>query len=371
MYRINNSVVTLIFGDIIQSKADVIVSSDDTEVSMGGGVSGRILQEGGDVIRSDAKKKLPARVGDVIVSTSGALKYQKFVFHALTINHDQKHQIYTGAISNPDDVQDYILQHTVGRCFQLLHALELKSIAFPCIGAGLAHISLSKIAEVMAEAISAHLNKTHKPIEVELYIFDRFGKYTLMDYVELFEKFAINASSSKTPSDQVVSGGRDKYDKPSIMTPFPRRGEMCHDIFVSYSRAETDKDAVLELRRILDEQRLSYWIDVDGVYSGNNYKEVIVDAIDVSKAVIFVSSENSNNSINVIRELGYAVRQNKTIIPVLIDDAPYAKSIRLDLADVDHIDFSMPANAKAKLIASLLYAITRDVHCYKQETSAE
>ena len=74
-----------------------------------------------------------------------------------------------------------------------------------------------------------------------------------------------------------------------------------------------------------------YWIDKEGIYSSSNYKELIVDAIEVSKAVIFISSENSNASINVIREIGYAVNMNKPILPLMLDDAQSAKSIRLDM----------------------------------------
>ena len=40
----------------------------------------------------------------------------------------------------------------------------------------------------------------------------------------------------------------------------------------------------------------------------------------------FISSENSNASINVIREIGYAVNMNKPILPLMLDDAPYAKA---------------------------------------------
>lgn len=77
-YKFNNLTLTIVFGDLLQSKADVIVSSDDTYVSMGGGISGCILRAGGNIIRDDAQKKLPASVGDVIVSTAGALEHQKY-----------------------------------------------------------------------------------------------------------------------------------------------------------------------------------------------------------------------------------------------------------------------------------------------------
>lgn len=52
-YKFNNSTLTIRFGDVVTSDAEVIVSSDDTEISMGGGVSQSILEAGGDFVRED------------------------------------------------------------------------------------------------------------------------------------------------------------------------------------------------------------------------------------------------------------------------------------------------------------------------------
>lgn len=68
----------------MKSESEVIVSSDDTGISMGGGISGCILKTGGEAIRQDAQKKLPAQSGDVVVSMVGTLEHQKFIFHCLT-----------------------------------------------------------------------------------------------------------------------------------------------------------------------------------------------------------------------------------------------------------------------------------------------
>lgn len=126
--------------------------------------------------------------------------------------------------------------------------------------------------------------------------------------------------------------------------------------FISYSRK--DKDIAGFVSNVLKENSI-YWIDKEGIYSSSNYKELIVDAIEVSKAVIFISSENSNASINVIREIGYAVNMNKPILPLMLDDAPYAKSIRLDISDIDQIDFKNPVASSKKLITSLMYVLNR------------
>ena len=79
-YIYNQSTLTVKFGNIIDSHADVIVSSDDSCVTMGGGVSRAILRAGGDAIIKDAKKMTPVRLGDVIVTTAGGLLHQKYVY---------------------------------------------------------------------------------------------------------------------------------------------------------------------------------------------------------------------------------------------------------------------------------------------------
>ena len=354
-YQFNNSTLTIVFGDIMKSESEVIVSSDDTGISMGGGISGCILKAGGEAIRQDAQKKLPAQLGDVVVSTAGALEHQKFIFHCLTIDHEHKAEVYEGRLSNTEDINNYILQHSVDKCFRLMQALDLNSIAFPCIGAGLAHIPLKKVAEVMAEAISANLCRTQKPYEIELYLYDRNHVLTEMDYIDMFESFAIKSALTRYQAQ--AASGQMPADSISKITDvdIPKREEMQHQVFISYSRK--DEEVVKSIKAILEEYSIPYWIDKEGIFSGENYKEVIVDAIEVAKVIIFVSSANSNASINVVRELGYAVQQRKTIIPVLLDDAQYAKSIRLDIADIDQIEFRDTDQAKKKLVASLAYSL--------------
>jgi O-acetyl-ADP-ribose deacetylase (regulator of RNase III) len=354
-YQFNNSTLTIVFGDIMNSQLEVIVSSDDTGISMGGGISGCILKAGGESIRHDAQKKLPAQLGDVVVSTAGLLERQKFIFHCLTIDYEHKTDVYEGRMLNSEELNNYILQHSIDKCFRLLQALELNSIAFPCIGAGLAHIPLKKVAEVMAEAISANLCRTQRAYQIELYLFDRNHVLTEMDYIDMFENFAISSAltryQSQISTGQMVVESSSKSSKIKI----PKREEMKHQVFISYSRK--DEGMIDGILAILEENHILYWIDKKGIFSGENYKEVIVDAIEVAKVVIFISSANSNASINVIRELGYAVQQRKTIIPVLLDEAQYAKSIRLDIADIDQIDYKDVESATKKLVASLAYSL--------------
>ena len=55
-YTFNNSTVRILFGDILDSTADVIVSSDDSRLSMSGGISKNILKKAGPELARDVKK---------------------------------------------------------------------------------------------------------------------------------------------------------------------------------------------------------------------------------------------------------------------------------------------------------------------------
>jgi O-acetyl-ADP-ribose deacetylase (regulator of RNase III) len=85
-YRIDESTLTLRFGDVTETDAQVIVSSDDSYITMGGGVSAAILRAGGQVIALDASKKVPAALGDIVVTTAGSLTSQ-YVFHTITLGN--------------------------------------------------------------------------------------------------------------------------------------------------------------------------------------------------------------------------------------------------------------------------------------------
>lgn len=355
-YKFNKSTLTVKFGNILESHAEVIVSSDDSYVTMGGGVSRAILCAGGDAIIKDAKKFVPVSLGNVIVTSAGALQHQKYVYHCITIDQKRSTQIRLKQITE-DDVLNYLLQHATDKCFQLMQAMDITSIAFPAIGAGVARIPIQKVIEQMSIAIARNLGKTNKSLNVELYLYDIYKLYSESDYITLFENLAAKAALIEYKRELANEDASLEIDLYNKNITLPTRNTMKHQIFISYSRK--DKNVAEYLCEMLKENGIEYWIDKEGIYSSSNYKELIVDAIEISKAVIFISSANSNASINVIREIGYAVNMNKPILPLMLDDAPYAKSIRLDISDIDQIDYRNPAASSKKLITSLMYVLNR------------
>lgn len=190
VYTINNSTLRVLFGDITTSMTDVIVSSDDAYLTMGGGVSKAIRRCASEDIYKDTKKHIPASLGDVIVTSAVNLPH-KYVFHAITISKDKRMIKWVDRPDDPQDVQKFIVRHSVEKCCTLLSDLGLNSIAFPAIGAGSARIPYDLVAKEMAESLAANLSATEEQLSVELYLMDREGKMTQMDFIIFFEQIAI------------------------------------------------------------------------------------------------------------------------------------------------------------------------------------
>lgn len=346
-YTFNNSTLKIVFGNILDSKADVIVSSDDNCISMGGGVSRAIKIAGGGQIQDDACKMLPASVGDVVVSTAGKLP-QKYIFHCLTIDYSLK-----GLISNltSQDMNHYILQHSVDKCFRLIQALELDSIAFPCIGAGVAGIPLVQVAEVMADVVANNLNQTQRALEVELYLFDRFQQLKDMDYIDIFEHFAIKSA--------LLRHEEESKSTRTTTTSLPelKSTELNHDVFISYSHK--DKEVMLHIKNLLEQHGIRTWVDTEGVYSSGNFKKYVAVAIEKTKAVLFLSSMESNASRYVEKEVSYAIQLEKPVIPIHLDEAPYNASLRMDLSNINHLTFEDSEEFEQQLLLQIAFELKK------------
>ena len=110
-------------------------------------------------------------------------------------------------------------------------------------------------------------------------------------------------------------------------------------IFISYTRK--DRDAVMPFVSYLEEELgTDCWIDLDGVETGDQFEDVIIRAIDSSKIVLFMLSENSLSSAWTKREVYYAESEKKKIVPVVIDDKGYRGWFKFHFGNLDYIDIA-------------------------------
>jgi O-acetyl-ADP-ribose deacetylase (regulator of RNase III) len=117
----NGKALRIVSGDIISQAVDAIVSSDDSYLSMGGGVSAAIGNAAGPEFVRESHKFVPARAGRVVVTSAGRLN-ARFVFHGVTIE-------------NADPSLNIISEILAG-CFHHADTLYVKRIAFPLLGTG-------------------------------------------------------------------------------------------------------------------------------------------------------------------------------------------------------------------------------------------
>lgn len=134
------------------------------------------------------------------------------------------------------------------------------------------------------------------------------------------------------------------------------------DVFISYSRKDyiNEKHLVIEgnvissLKELFKSNGISFWIDEEGVYSGDAFAQVIARNIKRCKILLFVSSIHSNSSSWTSNEIATAVEYKKLIIPFRIDDSTYHEDVVLYVAKLDYIAYY--AN-KEKSLQRLVEAI--------------
>lgn len=236
-YRFGKSRLTLEFGDITTSKAQVLVSSDDYYLSMGGGVSASLLSAGGNTIALDAAKKVPAALGDVVVTTAGTLPAQ-YIFHAVTLG--------PGTEKMPPQE---VVRQTTKRCMQMLDTLQLCSIAFPALGTGAADFSYEDVAIQMSEVIADDLLKRQTPVEVTIYLFDRFGRMKEMDFIRFFEEFAARAPRLAAHEQPPVCEDSKSITQESVVSS-PDKVSISED--VSETNQEIKMRRVHNLRKLIN-----------------------------------------------------------------------------------------------------------------------
>lgn len=93
---------------------------------------------------------------------------------------------------------------------------------------------------------------------------------------------------------------------------------MMSDIFISYSRK--DIAFVRELYAGLVNENFKVWVDWEGIPPSAEWLEEIFHAIEQSDVFIFVLSAASCRSEICLKELQYAVRNNKRLIPVVVEE---------------------------------------------------
>lgn len=145
---------------------------------------------------------------------------------------------------------------------------------------------------------------------------------------------------------------------------------MKYDLFISYSRKDFDEvSSILETIKTAI-PNLSYWFDIDGIESGDEFEDKIISAIDNSSYVLFALSENSIQSQWTKDEVMYAKNTDKKVIPVLLKGAQMKGWFLFKFARIDCIDSTNALQIK-KLLQNLSDWTGKDCVDFSAESVVE
>lgn len=102
---------------------------------------------------------------------------------------------------------------------------------------------------------------------------------------------------------------------------------MLYDVFISYSRKDIDEAE--KLCQELEAAGVKYWIDRN-IHGSANFLSEITKNIRQCKVVIFIASNNSANSEWTQKEILYALKREKKIIPFRIGKFSFDTNDELD-----------------------------------------
>ncbi|WP_354635371.1 GUN4 domain-containing protein [Planktothricoides raciborskii] len=166
---IHNCWLRIYLGSITDLVVDVIVSSDDIYLTMGGGVSAKIRRVGGDEIKKEAQLLTPLSLGDIAITTAGNLAAKK-IFHAAVLDWQP--------LQKPTEDP---IKKSVVNCLDCANYLKLKTIAFPLLGTGKARFTSLQVFDIMVNEIIAKIGTDNQSIEEVAIVI--FGDISLAEYL--------------------------------------------------------------------------------------------------------------------------------------------------------------------------------------------
>lgn len=113
-------------------------------------------------------------------------------------------------------------------------------------------------------------------------------------------------------------------------------------VFISYKRV--DKEKVFRIKNKIESTlNIKCWIDLDGIESDAQFKNVIINSINECEIVLFMYSKAHSNIVDIdndwtLRELNFASKRKKRIVIINIDGSQLTDTFEFDYGTKQQID---------------------------------
>jgi O-acetyl-ADP-ribose deacetylase len=158
-------------GDITEMDVDAIVNAANNDLRLGSGVAGAIRRRGGDQIQKECDDIGSIPIGSAAITSGGRLK-ARYVIHAASMQLGG--QTTAAALRGST---------AYSLCIAAQH--NLKSIALPAIGTGIAGFPLRECVEIMLEEAVKNLES---PIALERIYFVLLDQHSLDVFQEVWKE---------------------------------------------------------------------------------------------------------------------------------------------------------------------------------------
>jgi len=145
-------------GDITTFAADAIVNAANNDLILGGGVAGAIARAGGPSIQAACDAHGPVAVGQAAITPAGDLP-ARYVIHQAAMALGER----TTARS---------LRQSTQAVLNLAEGHDVKTLAFPAVGTGIAGFDTRRCAEIMLDAVRRHAEGGSGITDVHFVLFD-------------------------------------------------------------------------------------------------------------------------------------------------------------------------------------------------------
>jgi len=156
--------VVIIAGDLVEQEVDAIVNAANSDLVLGGGVAGAIRSRGGAAIQRECDAHGPVNVGEAFITGAGDL-HARHVIHAASMQ--------LGGRTTAES-----LRSSMDHVFRLARERDVRTIAVPAVGTGIAGFPMEDCARVMADCVDRALAGGWQLDEIRFVLFGEAARNT-------------------------------------------------------------------------------------------------------------------------------------------------------------------------------------------------
>jgi O-acetyl-ADP-ribose deacetylase len=174
--------IVLMQGDLTEMDVDAIVNAANNDLQLGGGVAGAIRRKGGSEIQRECDAIGSIPIGGAALTSGGHLK-APYVIHAASMS------LGSATTANA-------LRSSTAHSLRIAAQNNLKTIAFPAVGTGIAGFPMGDCAEIMLAEAVKHLQS---PTSLQKIYFVLFDARSLATFEQVWKKLKEKGIAASRP----------------------------------------------------------------------------------------------------------------------------------------------------------------------------